>query len=390
MLIGIVGKPSSGKSTFFNAATMGEARVSPVPFTTIDSNVGIGYVSFDCACKELGVKCEPRQGFCKDGRRFVPVKLVDVGGLVPGSHEGRGLGNKFLDDLRQASVLIQVVDASGLTDFEGNPTKGFDPVEEVKFLEDELDYWIEGKLKQAIEKVERKFKSKKFAFSEFIKELATQLSGLQISRSVLEEVSSKISFDDTFAFARELRKRSKPTVIAANKIDLREARENLTKLQEYCKKEGKVLVPTSAEAELALKKAAEKGLIDYLPGDGFKVVGNVGEEQRKALEFIRKEVVERFGSTGVQECLNRAVFEVLGYIAVYPVANSSKLSDNEGKVLPDVFLVPKGTTVRELAYKIHSEIGEKFVCGIDARTGKRLSADHRLNHKDIVEIVFRK
>lgn len=380
MIIGLVGKPSSGKSSFFKAATMIDVKISPVPFTTTKPNLGIGYVVIDCVEKEFGKKCNPKSGFCKDGKRFVPVRLVDVAGLVPGAHEGRGLGNQFLDDLRQASALIHVVDASGLTDEEGNPTTGRNPSEDIKFLEDEIDFWVFSILQKAVPKIS-KAKSK----SETLQILIEQLTGLGIGKEI-ENVFDKHPNINSIEFAREIRKISKPILIAANKIDLKAAQENFERL----KQDYKSFIPTSAEAEIALKRAAEKNLIDYLPGGDFQTRGGLDERQIRALETIRSEVVEKYGSTGIQKCLNDAVFSLLSYIAVFPVANVSKLSDKDGNVLPDVFLVPKGTTVRELAFKIHTSIGEKFIAGIDARTKKRLGADSELKNNDVVEIAFAK
>lgn len=382
MQIGLVGKPSSGKSTFFKAATLVDVPISPVPFTTIHPNVGVGYVSFDCVCKEFGVRCNPRRGFCKNGKRFVPIKLIDVGGLIPGSHEGRGIGNKFMDSLRQADGLIQIADFSGLTDEEGKPTKGFEPEREIKFLEEEIDLWFKSVVRRNFEKIKRRLKRGE----NLVDLLLEQLSGLGITRSALEETLREIGIEDISKFSRALRKKTKPILIVANKIDLPPAQENYERL----KKKYENIIPASAEAELALKKASEKGLIDYLPGDGFKIKGEVSEKQKKALEFIEREIIRKYGSTGVQKALNKMVFDILEYIPVYPVADSKKLTDKKGNVLPDVFLVKKGTTLKEFAYLIHSEIGEKFICGIDARSGKRLGADYVLKPLDVIQIMFKK
>ncbi len=380
MIIGLVGKPSAGKSSFFKAATMIDVKISPVPFTTIQPNLGVGYVIVDCVDKELGLKCSPRSGHCKDGKRFVPIKMIDVAGLVPGAHEGKGLGNKFLDDLRQASALIHVVDASGTTDEEGNPTSGHDPMRDVEFLEREIDLWMFSVMQKAVPKL-LKVKSN----SEIIQILGDQLSGLEVSRGDIEEALVKFPNPVSSDFATELRIRSKPIVVAANKSDLDSSQQNVEKMK------GSVsAVPTSAEAEIALRKAAEKGMIDYIPGKSFEVTGSLDEKQKHALEIIKRKVLDKYGSTGVQDCLNRTVFSVLNCIAVYPVANTNKMSDKDGNVLPDVHLVPKGTTVRELAFKIHTTLGEKFIAGIDARTKRRLAADHELENNDVVEIMFAK
>lgn len=379
MIIGLVGKPSSGKSSFFKAATMIDVKTSPVPFTTIAPNTGTSYVTIDCICKEFNIQCNPKKGHCKNGKRFVPVKLVDVGGLIPGSHLGKGIGNKFLDDIRQASVLIQVVDASGLTDEEGKPTEGFDPVKEIEFLEDEINLWFEDVIKRNLEKV--KLPSSK---ADLINLLHEKLSGLEVTKQQLADTLEKTSISDIENFTRILRELSKPIIIAANKIDLPPAQENFKKLKENYKQ----IVPTSAESEIALKKAAEKNLINYRVGNGFEITGNLDMAQKKALEFIKREVIDKYGSTGVQECLNKAVFEILNYIAVYPVADANKLTDKDRNILPDVFLVPNGTMMKEFAFKVHTQLGEKFITGIDAKTKMRLAADHKLKDKNVVSIVF--
>jgi ribosome-binding ATPase YchF (GTP1/OBG family) len=383
MLIGLVGKPSSGKSSFFKAATMLDVKISPIPFTTIEPNVGIGYVVLDCVEKEFNLKCTPNHGFCRNGKRFVPIKLIDVAGLVPGAHEGRGLGNKFLDDLRQASALIHIVDMSGLTDVEGKPTSKHDPEEDIKFLEDEIDFWFASIIQKILPKI-TKVKSK----SELVELLYKQLSGLEVSKQQVEEACSKFPSISSFEFAKYLRSISKPILVAANKIDLKEAQENF----ERVKGKFQNLIPTSAEAEIALKKAAEKGFVEYSIGNGFTIKdkSKLSKPQIQILEKIENEVLKKYGSTGVQECLQKAVFELLNYIAVYPVADANKLTDTKGKVLPDVFLVPKGTTAKELAYKIHTTMGEKFIAGVDARTKKRLAADYILKSNDVIEIVFAK
>jgi hypothetical protein len=299
---------------------------------------------------------------------------------VPGAHEGRGLGNQFLDDLRQASILIHIVDFSGLTDEEGKATTGHDPAKDIEFLEKEIDMWFASVIRKAFSKLEKLVGKSQ---SDMIEILSQQLSGLEVTKEDVQKVLNKVSVADVDNFARELRKISKPILIAANKIDLKPAQENFERLKgkyEYA-------VPTSAEAEIALKKAAEKGLVNYTPGNGFEVKQALEDRQKKALEFIQKNVIDKYGSTGVQECLNKAVFDLLGYIAVYPVEDENKLSDKSGNVLPDVFLMPPKSTALDLAFKVHTDIGKKFICAIDARTKKRLAKDYKLKDKDIIKIV---
>ena len=385
MMIGLVGKPSSGKSSFFKAATMIDVKITGIPFTTIKPNVGIGYLSFDCIDKELSVKCNPKHGFCKNGKRFLPVKLIDVAGLVPGAHQGKGMGNQFLDDLRQASVLIHVVDFSGLTDAEGKPTANHDPSNDIEFLEKEIDLWFSSVVKKAVQKFESQIL--KYSKADLVQTLTEQLSGLQITKQMITTALEKTPVSDIENFSRELRKLSKPIVIAANKIDLPQAKNNFERLKEKLEN----LTPTSAEAEIALKKADEKNLVSYLPGNSFDIDASKVEGARlKALELIKKEIIEKFGSTGVQDCLNKSVFELLDYIPVYPVADSKNFSDKDGNVLPDVFLVQRGTTLKEFAFMIHTDIGNKFISGLDSRTKRKLSATYQLKKLDVVEIVHSK
>jgi hypothetical protein len=385
MIIGLAGKTNTGKSSFFKAATMIDVEIADRRFVTIKPNVGIAFLIVDCVCKEFGLKCKPKNGKCENGKRFVPVRLVDVAGLVPGAHTGKGLGNKFLDDLRQASALIHIVDFSGLTNEEGEPAVGYDPSFDIEWVEKEIDLWFADVIGRALQKV-----GKVGSKPELIQILSEQLSGLEISRQHVEEALGKASYTDVQKFATVIRKTSKPVIIAANKIDIKSSQENFEKLKEKFKE--LIIVPTSADGEIALKKAAEKNLIEYLPGDDFKIIDGtkMNEQQIKVLEKIKKEVIDKFGSTGVQTCLSKAVFELLNYIVVYPVADANKLTDKDGNVLPDVFLVPKGTNVKELAFRVHTELGEKFICGIDARTKRRLAADYQLKNNDVIEIAFAK
>ncbi len=387
MLIGIVGAPNAGKSTFFKAATMQDVKIANYPFTTIEPNVGVGYVTKPCVCKEFGVKCNPKNSLCKNGTRYIPIKLIDVAGLVPGAHEGRGMGNKFLDDLRQADALIHVVDFSGKTDAEGRETEGYDPLETIRFLEREIDEWFASIIKKGLEKYEKKVRYAKVDVKEVLQQ---QLSGLNVPKEVIEEALEKIGMEDLLRFASYIRKKTKPMVIVANKIDLSEAKQNFERIRKELP--DVKIIPACADCEVALKNAAKSGLIQYDPLDGFKMLdeSKLTEKQKKALEYIDESVIKPFGCTGVQKALNTAVFEVLGYIAVYPVADANKLSDKDGNILPDVFLVKQGTTLKEFAYKVHTEMGEKFICGIDARTKKMLGADYVLKDDDVIEIKFGK
>ncbi|RLG71676.1 MAG: redox-regulated ATPase YchF [Thermoprotei archaeon] len=399
MLIGVIGKTNVGKSTFFAAATLATVEIANHPFTTIKPNIGVGYVRKKCVCKEFGVKDNPRNSICIDGERFIPVTLIDVAGLIPEAHKGRGLGNKFLDDLRKADVLLHVVDASGSTDAEGRPVPPgtFDPVEEVRLIQREVDLW----LFQILQKDWRRLVHKAESEGKFKDLLAERLAGLSITKTHVVKALRDAKLESTkpsswrseelMLFVSTLRKIAKPSVIVANKADISEAQDIIKKMTKELKDE--IVVPTSALAELVLRRAAKKGYIKYLPGDpDFEVVdeSKLTPKERKGLEYIREHVLRKWGSTGVQQALNKAAFEVLEMIAVYPVEDPVKLTDHEGRVLPDVFLVKKGTTARELAYKIHTDLGRTFLYAIDARSKRRLGENYVLQDNDVISIVAAK
>jgi ribosome-binding ATPase YchF (GTP1/OBG family) len=367
------------------ALTLADVQIANYPFTTVNPNQAVGYVITECRCKKLGVKCSPQNSKCVDGKRWIPVKLLDVAGLVPGAHSGKGLGNQFLDDLRQADGLIHVLDSSGLTDAEGKPRNAdnpWDPLENIKVLEEEVDEWLFGIIQKNLEKVENLARMKKVPVERM---LAEKLSGLGITEDDVKKATKQGDVGSR-EFATILRGVSKPILIAANKMDMPLAQKNLQRIKEKQKN----VIPTSAESELALREAADHGLIEYNPGDpDFKPVsGKLNEKQTEALNFIRENVLDKEGSTGVQDALNKLVFDMLQYIVVYPVASISKLSDTKGNVLPDAFLVKKGTTLREFAGKVHTDIADKFIGGLDLDK-KKVGADHELKDGDVIEILFR-
>lgn len=396
MLIGVIGKTNVGKSTFFAAATMIPVEVASHPFTTIKPNVGVGYVRKNCVCKEFNVRDNPKNSICINGIRLIPVTLIDVAGLIPGAHKGRGLGNKFLDDLRKADVLLHIVDASGSTDAEGRivPPGTYNPVDEVKLIQREVDMW----LLQILQKDWRKIIHKAESEGNFEDLLAERFAGLSITRvhvvralreTKLENVKpSSWRNEELFLFVSALRKIAKPTIIVANKADLPQAENYIRELKEEFGE--KNVVPASALAELILKRATKKNVIRYLPGDqDFQIVdeSKLSLKERKGLEYIRERVLKKWSSTGVQKAINKAIFDALEMIAVYPVEDPVKLTDHNGNVLPDVYLVRKGTTAREFAFKIHTDLGKTFLYAVDARTKRRLGENYVLKDNDIISIV---
>src|SRR3989344_7833851 len=399
MFIALFGKPSVGKSCFFKAATLAEAEIANYPFTTLKPQEGVAYVKIDCIDKEFNKQCQPRIGYCLDHNRFIPIRLMDIPGIIEGSHEGHGRGNEFLADIAQADLLIHIIDVSGSTNETGSPVKplSYNPANDITFLEKELDYWFLSILKKGWTSFSRALVSQEN--QNIKKALAKQLSGLKVTEDIVEEAIKNLklvhhplqwSEEDLLNLSSELRKKTKPIIIAANKIDIEGSKYNLDKLkQEF---PDYIIIPCSAESELALREAAKHNLIKYIPGENnFNIINEskLTDQQKKALNFIKENILKEFNSTGIQEILDLAVFKLLNYIAVFP-GGVNKLEDSQVRVLPDCFLMPENSTALDFAYKLHSEIGKNFIRAIDVRTKRVLGKEYKLKHKDIIEIIIKK
>ncbi len=389
MTIGLAGKPNAGKSTFFKAATLADVEIANYPFTTINANKGVTYVRAVCPCTERDKRC----GNCQDGIRYVPIEIIDVAGLVPDAHMGRGLGNTFLDELRQAQAIIHVIDASGGTDIEGNPVDigEHDPLEDVNFLNREIAMWMTGILKKNWDKLSRKIRDEGMKMEQAVSD---QLLGAGVNESQarqallackMPEECTQWTDEDMAKLCETIRAITKPTMIAANKIDVA-PEENVKALEEL----DIMVVPTSAAAELALRSAAKNGIISYNPGDmDFEIISDkVNEAQKKGLQSL-KEMITTLGTggAGIQECINRAVFDLLELIVVYPVEDEGKWADKNDRMLPDAFLMKKGSTPHDLAYRVHTDIGNRFLYAVDGKTKMRLGEKHELKNGDVVKIV---
>jgi len=404
MLIGVVGKPSVGKSTFFKAATLSEVDIANYPFTTIKPNHAVGFVKIKDAAQEeqFGKKADPRMGYVQGPWRFVPVDLIDVAGLVPGAHKGEGMGAQFLNDLNQADALIHVIDASGSVNEKGEPVEpgSYDPANDIRFLEEELDYWYLDILKKGWDKVARVAQQEKTAA--FLA-IAKQMSGVGVSEDMAKQVVKKLglenklppqwSEDDLFALAKELRKPTKAMIIAANKCDHPKGLENVKRLQEEFP--DYVIIPTSAESELALREAAKHELIEYTPGEKDFTITEKGktslnDKQQSALNFVKANILEKFEQgTGIQAVLNAVTFDILKYKAIHP-GGVGKLEDSNGNTLPDCFLMKAEATALDFAFRLHTDFGKNFVKAVDVRTKLPIGKDHVLKHLDIVEIMATK
>ena len=394
--IGLIGKTNTGKTTFFNSATLAAAEVSNYPFTTKQSNVGNANAITLCVHKELKAQDNPKNSQCIDGWRFIPVELVDLPGLIKGAWEGKGLGNQFLSIAAQSDVLLHIVDVSGSIDASGKiaePGSG-DPIADIGDIEEELVMWYLKLLEGNRDKISRAINSG----IDIISAITDIFRGVGVREehvrlALQENKLLETNFDDldpqrSKDFSWSLRDISKPTLIVANKVDLPSAAENFRRLREEYK--DMLIVPSSADAELTLRRAADRGLIQYIPGDErfeIKDQGKLNDKQKWALNFIRRDILGEYMRTGVQFAINVAVFKLLRMNTIYPVANASKLSDKHGNVLPDVYLMKEGSSIEDLAKEIHSELAKGLLYAMDIRDGLRLPPNYRLKDRDIVSIV---
>ena len=426
MRIGLVGKPNVGKSTTFSAMTQTPVDIANYPFTTIDPNVGVAWLPLlsVCACSELrrrkeeagrlepstdddprqGSICTPNSGSCVGHRRLVPVTLVDVAGLVPGAHEGKGRGNQFLSDLARCDALIQVVDVSGSTDIDGNPvgSGGSDPIEEHSFLVEELEAWIAGILSTGWKRGARRVQAE--GDRALIDYAVDQLTGIGASEQHVMAGFNAVRTNHPDAevpwnwgeaemkyMSSAIRSELFPISVAANKADMAVS-GSWVPLAERIRSEGGVLVATSAEAELALSRASQAGMIEHSLGESDFEITPEGEEklsqaQRNALTSISESLVWEGG--GLVGLLSEVVFGTLSRRVAYPVQDETHWIDGDGNILPDALLIAEGITAKGLAYAVHSDLGDGFIRAVDARSSRVIGAEHEVQDGDVISIYAR-
>jgi ribosome-binding ATPase YchF (GTP1/OBG family) len=318
--------------------------------------------------------------------------------LIKDAWKGRGLGNQFLSVIGSADALVHVVDASGSIDAEGEiiqPGNG-NPLQDAIDIEMELNQWLAGIVVSNEQRIIREGVRTSTAVA-----IAEPLVGLKATASKVSQALVSSGLDKTpFAlwtssqilrFSSFLLPIIKPTLIVANKMDVLTSEKFYELLTRHY---GHSLVAAcSAEAELVLRRAEKLGLLQYVPGgEKFKIVDDakLTSEQKGALKHIQTRVMDKFMRTGIQQALDTVVFKLLRMNMVYSVSDETKYADHHGNVLPDVHLMPDGSTPVDLARQVHTSLAENYVLAIDAKTGVRLPADYSLRHRDVIKILATK
>lgn len=394
--IGLIGKTNTGKTTFFNSATLSSAEISTYPFTTKKAETATAYAITVCVHPEFNVIDNPNNSKCSDGWRYIPIELIDLPGLIKDAWKGKGLGNQFLSIAAQSDALLHIVDVSGSVDSSGKISEvgTGDPISDYADIEEELIMWYHKILEGNRDKISKLISSG----SDKIESLTELYRGIGVKKDHIKDTLKTLgledkNFDDfdvqdTKKFASHLRRISKPTLIVANKIDIEGADETFDRIRE--RYSDSIVVPASADSELSLRRAEQKGLIKYSPGsEQFEIIKpeELNDKQKNALEFIKKGIMGEYMRTGVQFAINIAVFKLLKMNSIYPVANEEKLSDKKGRVLPDLILMKDGATVNDLANEIHSDLQKGLLYAKDLRYKLRLPLDYQLRDRDVISLV---
>ncbi len=397
--IGLLGKTNTGKTTFFNAATLAGGEVSTYPFTTKKPEKALGNAITPCVHTEFNIKDNPQNSKCVDGWRFIPIELIDLPGLIKDAWAGKGLGNQFLSIATQSDAILHVVDVSGSVDAAGRIAEvgSGDPIADVSDIEEELIMWYLKLLEGNRDKISKLIQSE----TDPVVAITDVFRGIGVKEGHVKEALKTAGLEDKHfenfdmhdskKFAAYLRKISKPTLIVANKIDVPGAEKNFDRLRE--KYIDSIIIPASTDSELSLRKAEQKGLIKYVPGsEQFEILqkDKLNKKQLEALDFITQGILGEYMRTGVQFAINVTVFKLLKMNSIYPVANSENLSDKKGRVLPDLLLLKDGATVEDLAKEIHTDLTKGLLYAKDVRYGVRLPVNYQLRDRDVVSLVSAK
>ena len=394
--IGLIGKTNTGKTTFFNSATLSSDEMSTYPFTTKKPSISIGHAITLCVHPEFNVQDDPNNSKCSDGWRYIPIELIDLPGLIKDAWKGKGLGNQFLSIAAQSDALLHVLDASASIDSMGRIAEigSGDPVSDFADIEEELNMWYQKILEGNRDKLQKMIKTEDdqiTALTELYQGLGVKKIHVKESLRItgLEEKNiENYDMQDSKKFSTQLRKISKPTLIVANKIDVNGADRNFERLRE--RYNDTIVVPASADSELTLRRAEQKNLIRYSPGsEQFDILNtdDLNQKQKDALDFISKDIMGEYMRTGVQFAINMTVFKLLKMNSIYPVADPENLSDKKGRVLPDLVLLKDGATVVDLAKEVHSDLVKGLLYTKDLRYNLRIPINYQLRDRDVICLI---
>ncbi len=394
--IGLIGKTNTGKTTFFNSATLSSEEISSYPFTTKSPMSGIAHAISLCVHPEFKIRDNPNNSKCLDGWRYIPIELIDLPGLIKDAWKGKGLGNQFLSIAAQSDVLLHVVDASGGIDSSGKITDigTGDPISDFADIEEELVMWYHKILEGNRDKISKLIKTG----VDIVDAITDLYHGIGVNKTHVKSTLLELRFEekdfdgfnliDSKKFSSHLRKISKPTLIVANKVDVEGADKNFDRLRE--RYNDSIVIPVSGDSEFSLRRAEQKGLIKYSPGsEQFEIIrsDDLNEKQVNALNFIKKRIMGEYMRTGVQFAIDIAIFKLLKMNSIYPVADEKNMSDKKGRILPDLILLKDGATISDLAKEIHSDLTKGLLYGKDLRYNLRLPVDYQLRDRDVVSLV---
>ena len=394
--IGLIGKTNTGKTTFFNSATLSSEEISSYPFTTKTPVSGVAHAITLCVHPEFKITDNPNNSKCLEGWRYIPIELIDLPGLIKDAWKGKGLGNQFLSIAAQSDVLLHVVDASGGIDSTGKITEvgTGDPISDFADIEEELIMWYHKIIEGNRDKVSKLIKSG----TDILDAVTDLYRGIGVTKNhvkeafiatgLVEKQFDDFDMVDSKKFSLSLRKISKPTLIVANKIDVEGADKNFARLRE--RYNDSIVIPASGDSEFSLRRAEQKGLIKYSPGsEQFEIIksDDLNQKQVDALNFIKKGIMGEYMRTGVQFAINVAVFKLLKMNSIYPVADETNFADKKGRVLPDLILLKDGATINDLAKEIHTDLTKGLLYAKDLRYNLRLPVDYQLRDRDVVCLV---
>ena len=317
--VGIVGLPNVGKSTLFNAITKAGAEAANYPFCTIEPNVGI----VEVPDKRLQVLHE-----LYNSKKTTPAafRFVDIAGLVKGASKGEGLGNKFLEHIRQVDAVSEVVrcfENGDITHVEGS----IDPIRDIEIINTELCLADLEVLERRLLKLVKLAKSG-------VKEAKVEEAILQRIKEALEQgqtVRSVELTDDEKAMIKEMNfLTAKPTLYIANvgedEVTTADTdNEYVQRVKEYAATEGAEVVTISAKVESEIAEL----------------------EDEDAREFLHELGLEESGL----EKLIKAAFDLLG-LMTFLTAGTDECR---------AWTITKGTVAPKAAGKIHSDIERGFI-----------------------------